>query len=155
MATTSSQLIWYDPAVEHMFTGSIDLSDIVADVFKCLLLTNSYTPSVSHEHISDLTNEVTGSGYARQSLTGVSLTRSGGVVSWGADNPGFLAVGGAITARYYALAHVAGQTDANSELLGYGLLDTTPGDVVASVTNIITVNWNGGVIFNGTLVDAA
>lgn len=137
-----------------MLRGVIDLGDTGVDVFQCLLLTNSYTPDVAHEHISDLTNEVVGGGYARQSLTSVLLSRSGGVTSWSADSPQFLAVGGAITARYYALAHVAGQTDANSELLGYGLLDTTPGDVVATVTNILSVNWSGGVIVNHTLVDA-
>lgn len=126
------------------------MSDATVNVFKCILTTNAYTPNLEHEYVSDIVaNELSGNGYARQSLTNVVLTRAAGVTKWDADNPEFLAVGGALTARYYHVAHVNEQTDSNSELVGYGVLDTTPGDVVATVGNQITVTFGDSGIFTG------
>ena len=155
MATKSGSLVFYNPAIVHVLSDTINLANSGANVFKCLLLTNSYTPDLDHEYISDLTNELAGNGYGRQSLTGITLSQTGGTVKWDADNPEFLAVGGALTARYYVLAHVNLQVDSAAELIGYGLLDDTPGDVVATAGNKITPIWGEGGIFTGQFNDAA
>ena len=43
--------------------------------FRVLLATSSYTPNVDHDFVSDVVaNEATGTGYARQTLTGNAVS---------------------------------------------------------------------------------
>lgn len=52
--------IWYDSALLDIATGNIDLAN---DTFYVLLVTSSYTPSKGHAKRSDISGEVTGTGY--------------------------------------------------------------------------------------------
>ena len=46
-------------------TLALDLDDTTADRFKVMLVTSSYTPDFgTHDFKSDVTNEVTGTGYS-------------------------------------------------------------------------------------------
>ena len=68
---------------------ALDLDDTTADRFKVMLVTSSYTPNFgTHDFKSDVTNEVSGTGYdaGGKSLTSVTLTQSGGTITFDAAN---------------------------------------------------------------------
>jgi hypothetical protein len=68
---------------------AIDLDDTTADRFKVMLVTSSYTPDFgTHDFKADVTNEITGTGYSPggESLTSVTLTQTGGTITWDADD---------------------------------------------------------------------
>ena len=68
---------------------AIDLDDTTADRFKVMLVTSSYTPDFgTHDFKADVTNEITGTGYSAggESLTSVTLTQTGGTITWDADD---------------------------------------------------------------------
>ena len=66
---------------------ALDLADTTADRFKVMLVTSSYTPNFgTHDFKSDVTNEVAGTGYSIKSLTSVTLTQSGGTITFDADD---------------------------------------------------------------------
>ena len=50
----------YNSCIRDAVVGNIDFD---TDTFKMLLVTNSYTPSKAHTKRSNVTNEVTGTGY--------------------------------------------------------------------------------------------
>lgn len=61
-------------------TGAVDFD---THSFKIMLLTASYTPNKAHSKRSDLTNQVSGTGYTAggQAITVASVTRSTGTTS--------------------------------------------------------------------------
>ena len=66
---------------------ALDSNDTTADRFKAMLVTSSYTPNFgTHDFKSDVTNEVSGTGYdaGGKSLTSVTLTQSGGTITFDA-----------------------------------------------------------------------
>ena len=63
---------WYGKGLLEVHKGNIDLdgATIVA-----ILCTSSYTPNQdTHEFVTDLTNELSGGGYARVTLSGKAVT---------------------------------------------------------------------------------
>ena len=68
----------YDHIIQHMMNGEVNFG---SDTFKVLLVTSSYTPNKgTHNARSDVTNEVTGTGYTTggtASAATVSLDTSG------------------------------------------------------------------------------
>lgn len=86
----------YYSAPEDMAKGAIDFD---TDSFKMMLVTTSYTPSQPHSKRSDITNEVSGTGYTAggQACT-VTVNRSTNVtsitpasVTWASPVSGFTA----------------------------------------------------------------
>ena len=68
---------------------ALDLDDTTAGRFKVMLVTSSYTPDFgTHDFKADVTNEVVGTGYSAggESLTSVTLTQSGGTITFDADD---------------------------------------------------------------------
>ena len=66
---------------------ALDLDDTTADRFKVMLVTSAYTPDFgTHDFKADVTNEVVGTGYTAggESLTSVTLTQSGGTITFDA-----------------------------------------------------------------------
>ena len=66
---------------------AVDLDDTTADRFKVMLVTSSYSPNFgTHDFKADVTNEVTGTGYSAggKSLSSVTLTQSGGTITFDA-----------------------------------------------------------------------
>lgn len=51
----------YNSCLRDLCVGNIDFD---TDTFKMMLVTSSYTPSKAHDKRDDVTNEVTGTGYA-------------------------------------------------------------------------------------------
>lgn len=140
---TTASLNWYNKAKKNKNT----VMNLASDTFKVLLTTSSYTPSqTTHEVLADVTNEVSGNGYARQTLGSVTFNESAGTVTFDAADPVFTASGGSITGRYFVIYNdtVASPT---KPLLFYGLLDTTPADVVTTDGNTLTLVFDAAGIF--------
>lgn len=122
--------------------------DLSTDVFKFLLTTSTWTPSQSsHTILTDVTNEVSGSGYARQTAASVTYTQSGAVWTFDCADPVFTASGGSIVARYWCLYD---DTVVNDPLVAYGLIDSTPADVTTTSGNTLTINVNASGLFTVT-----
>ena len=127
-----------------------EAANMASDTFTVLLTTSSYTPSAStHSLLADITNELSGSGYARQALAGVSSSQTSGVYAFDANDTVFTASGGSITARYWVLFN---DTLADDPLVAYGLLDDTPADVTATDGNDLTIQWGANGIIRVTIV---
>ena len=113
------------------------------DTFICGLSTSTYVPNRStHEILTDITNELSGSGYARQTLTTTALTEpTTGTWMFNSDDPVFTASGGSIVARWYWLFDdtPSGPVD---PLCWYGLIDDTPADVTVTDGNTLTLEVN-------------
>ncbi len=58
-----------------------------AGKFRVLLAEDGYVPDAAHEHVDDVTNEVTGVGYVRKELTTRTRAISGANVEYKADAP--------------------------------------------------------------------
>lgn len=139
----AASITFYNSAKEYIGDGTVDLD---THVFKVLLTSSSYTPNAStHTQISDITNEVSGNGYARYTLT-PTWVLSGGTVTFNADNATFTASGGSIVARYAVIFDDTTTSPADA-LIAYILLDTTPADVTTTTGNTLTIDWHASGIF--------
>jgi len=127
----------YDKAKEFIGDGTIDL-DAGDAYFAVVLLTSSYTPSLTHETYADISGAevANANGYTTGGVTPASTawTESSGTVTFDSNDPSWTASGGSIVARYAALVHVAagsGDPQSTDKLLCYSLLDNTPADLTA------------------------
>lgn len=127
-----------------------DSANSSSDTFKLGLTTSSYTPSqANHATLSDITNEVSGSGYARATLANVVFTRTSNVVKFSCDAVVFTASGGSITARYF-FVYDDTPTSPADPLVGYGLIDTNNLDVVTTNGNTLTITPNASGLYTIT-----
>jgi hypothetical protein len=134
----------YNTWVEYMCEGA----NLGSDTFIMGLTTSSYTPSqTTHALIADITNEVSGNGYSRQTLGSVTSNRSGAVLTFDFANPVFTASGGSIVARYW---FIFDDTLASDPLVAYGLIDQTPADVTTTDGNTLTIQVNASGLFTVT-----
>lgn len=140
MATTTSEVVVYDSFKRDLQDGTIDLD---GDTWIMGLSTSTYTPDVNtHETLTDITNEVVGNGYARQTLTSVTLTEpTNGTWRFDSADAVFTAAGGSIVARYYWIFDDTPTAPADP-LFCYGALDVTPLDVTTTNGNTLTVQVN-------------
>lgn len=140
MATTTGTLNVYDSYGRELHNKNVDVD---SDTFVMLLTTSSYVPSKSaDEALADVTNEVSGNGYARQTLVSVTLTEPvAGTWRFDSDDPVFSASGGSIVARFWVLFNDTA-TSPLDLLCFYGLLDDTPADVTTTDSNTLTVQVN-------------
>lgn len=139
MATTTGTTVFYNSWKDTMMEGA----NLGSDTFKMLLTTSSYTPSTSHSTISDITNELSGNGYARYSHTQGS-SQTSGTYTFDIDDAEFTADGGALVARYWVLYD---DTVSGDPLVCYGLLDETPADVTVTDGNTLTVVIDASGLF--------
>jgi len=137
MATTTATLVVYDSYKQFLQNGQVDVD---TDTWIMGLSTSTYTPiQADHEDITDITDELSGNGYARETLTTVSLTEPvAGTWQFDSDNAVFTASGGSIVARWYWIFDDSTTAPADV-LFCYGLLDDTPLDVTTTDTNTLTV----------------
>jgi hypothetical protein len=141
MATTTGTLVFYDSWMQKL-AEAVNLS---SDSFIVGLTTSSYTPDAStHDEVADITNEVSGNGYARQTLGSVTFSQSGGTATFDAADPVFTASGGSIVARYY---FIFDDDVTGDPLVCYGLLDNTPADVTTTDGNTLTLNLDASGLF--------
>ena len=117
--------------------------DWATDNHYLVLITDSHTPDASTEAtLADISaNEVADADYSPQDMTGESVTKSGGVVTFDADNVTF-GSSVTITAKYayVVVGTVAGKTGTDA-LVGYVDLDSGGGSV-SSTSGSFAVNWN-------------
>ena len=138
MTVSTGTINFYDAwnAVSH------NAANCDTDSFEVLLCTSSYTPNAAHATISDITSEVSGNGYARQSVN-VSFTQTGGVGKFDFSDPSFTASGGSIVARYWVL-----RDSTVDALVAWGLIDSTNVDVTTTDGNSLTMNLDADGLYN-------
>lgn len=119
-------------------------ANMSSDTFKVGLATSTYTPSMAHDEYADITNELSGNGYALATLGSVTFNHSSGTTTFDAADTVFTATGGSLVARY---AFIYDDTVAGDPLIGYILLDTTPANVTVTDGNTLTLQWNASGIF--------
>lgn len=111
------------PYSSVLTTMAEDGLNFVAGDAVVALCTSSYVPSqTGHAFLDDITNELTDSSYARQLLTGKSISYSSGVLTLAAADTTFPALIGS-SIRYAIFAMDRG-ADSASPLLGYWDLGT-------------------------------
>lgn len=144
MATTTGTVVLYNKWKLYLAT----VANLATDTFKIGLTTSSYTPSAStHYQISDITNEVSGNGYARQTLGSVTWNEAAGTVTFDFTDPVFgPATPSSIVARYYFIYDDTTTSPADA-LVCYGLLDSSPADVTTTAGNSLTFNVNAAGLF--------
>jgi len=101
------------------FNKEIDLD---SDTLKVMLCTSSYTPNQdTHRYKSDVTNEVTGTGYTAggATLTTVTVTYDGSsnTITFDADDVSWASA--SITARYAVFYDATPGSDATRPLIAY------------------------------------
>ena len=135
---------FYNEFKESLAKADIDLN---ADTFIAILLTSAFTPNVATQvNLADITaSEVSDADYSRVTLTNVSVTESGGTVTFDADDCNF---GSAvtITAKYLAIFD---DTVTNDPLIVYVDLDTGGGSV-SSTSSTFQVTQNASGLFTLT-----
>lgn len=144
MASYTGTANIYNSWIEKM----CEAANLGSDTFIMGLTTSSYTPNqATHDELADITNEVSGNGYARATLGSVTSNLSSNVLTFDFADPVFTASGGSIVARYW---FIFDDTLSGDPLVAYGLLDETPGDVTTTAGNTLTVNVNASGLFTVT-----
>lgn len=144
MAVTA---LLYGKAFLSAFTKKIDTS---ADTFKIMLCTSSYTPNQdTHQFKSDVTNEVTGTGYTAggATLANFAATYDGAsnTVKIDADDASWSS--STITARYAVIYDSTPGTDATRPLLCY--IDF--GADVSTTAGTLSITFNASGIATVTV----
>jgi hypothetical protein len=122
--------------------------NLSTDSFQVGLLSSSYVPDNANDAVlADITNEISGNGYARQTVSNVSLTLNAGVVTFDFDDVVFTASGGSIQARWFFVFDNT-VTTPNKPLVGYGLLNDNVLDVVVTPGNELTLEINTSGFLN-------
>jgi|WetSurMetagenome_2_1015567.scaffolds.fasta_scaffold416617_2 hypothetical protein len=142
----------YNGAKKYMSDGTFDMDAV--NRFRCVLVTSSYTPALTHDAWSSVSaNEVaTAYGYTANGVVCVDTwTESSGTITWDVTtDPSWTASGGSITARYAVIvqdANTDGTIASTDKLLAYCLLDSTPADVTATTGNAFTIVIDAAGVF--------
>lgn len=128
--------IIYNSMLNDLARGAIDFD---TDTFKCMLVTSSYTPSKSHSKRSDITNEVTGTGYttggntATATVSAINNTSNLQDIGWSITSW----TSSTITARGAVVYKARGGSSSADELVGY--LDFTTDQSSSGGTFTVTV----------------
>lgn len=121
--------------------------DLSSDTFKILLATSSYVPNQSsHAVLADISGEVSGNGYARQTLGSVTFNQAGGIATFDFADAEFVATTGPWTAHFWVIFD---DTPAEKPLICYGLLNSAGGgtEVTVGGGNFLTFNVNASGLF--------
>ena len=113
--------------------------DSGAQTYRVLFTTAAYTPNADHNFVSEVTNELSGGGYARQDLANRSVVQddANDRADYKADTVAFTGLTNGQTARYaVVLRHVT--NDADSPLVA--AIDLGAGGVV--MTGDLSFRWD-------------
>lgn len=135
----------YNRAKFKLLDGTADLDASTPEI-RCLLLKSSVSFNEDHNVVSDLTpgtNEISVSGYTRQTLAGVSVSQDNsdnrGEASANQVTFSGLATGQTVGAAVvYKRASAGSDTDASDWLIGFYDLTDTPtngGDIIVRFDN--------------------
>ena len=116
-----------------------------ADTFKVMLCTSSYVPDQdTHRYKSDVTNEITGTGYTAGGATlgSVTVGYTAGTNTLKFDAADSAWSGSTLTARYAVVYDATPGTDATRPLICYGDF----GADVSTTSGTFTVTWDSAGI---------
>lgn len=133
----------YGKGVNQFVNGGINYG---ADTIKMALLDQGYSPDQdAHEFVSDLTNELSGGGYARQTLTGKATVYDGptNVLTVGCDDVTFASLTG--TNIRYAVVFKDTGTAGASPLICF--MDFGSGQTISAQDFVIQIPASGIVQF--------
>jgi len=140
----------YNSALLENFKGAASTQDWDTDSHYMILLANTYTPSGAHATLADVSaDEIGDVDYARQDMTGESVTGAAGTVTGDASDVTF---GNpvTITAKYAVIVKGTVATSATTDaLVGYIDLNSSGGDA-ASTNGAFTVQWSVNGLFQVT-----
>lgn len=129
----------YDKYKQTLLDQTYGTVDHNADTFKIMLLTNAYTPDrTNHVYVSDVSiNEVSGTNYARITLTSPTVTVASNTVTWDATEPATphwaQSASGFSNARY-AVLFKQGTADTDSLLIAYHDFTTDKGNTTGDLS---------------------
>lgn len=130
MSTYAGTFVFYNAWAKNVFALARP-----SDTFQMLLCGPSYTPDKAmHSLLADITGEISGAGYARQTLGSVTFNESSGVARFDFSDPQFTASGGSWNVKYWV---VFDATAAGSPLIAYGLVDAGGGNVAVTDGNVL------------------
>lgn len=133
----------YGQLMAKAFNKEVDFD---SDTIKVMLTTSSYTPNQdTHVYKSDVTNEVTGTGYTTggQALASKTVTYDSATNTVILDAADTVWSSSTITARYAVIYDDAGASDASKVLLGY----VDFGSDQSSTSGNFTLTWDAtGII---------
>lgn len=137
----------YGQAILKAFNKEVDWD---TDTIKVMLVSSSYSPNQdTHAYKSDVTNEVSGTGYTAGGATLASKTatydNSTNVTVLDAADTSWAS--STITARYAVIYSDAGGTDAQKVLLGY----VDFGSDQSSSAGTFAITWDATGIFRITV----
>lgn len=143
MAVTA---LWYGLGLKSAFNKEIDWD---TDTIKVMLCTSTYTPNQdTHQYKSDITNEVTGTGYT---AAGATLTTSAPAYTAGTNTLMLDAAdtswpSSTIVARYAVVYDATPGTDATRPLLGYVDFGTN----VSTTAGTFSIVWDAAGVLTLT-----
>jgi hypothetical protein len=141
----------YDFAKKYIGDGTLDLDDTSNWKLALFLSTsNCNTLSVGTGVYGDLTNEhANANGYTTggAAMTGITFTRSGGTITFDADNVVFTATGDSIVNRFGVVYKDATVNSIVKPLLCVCLVDTAPADKTTTNGNTLTFTMNASGLF--------
>lgn len=141
MATGNFTL--YNTGKLALLNGTVDLD---GDNIVVALVVAGYTPNVAHDTWSDVSSqECADADYNQQALSSVTLTQSGGTVTWDCADISF-GTTVSITAKYAVFVRgTTGSLAASDPLIGYVDLETD-GGAVSSTNSVFALNTPSGLL---------
>jgi hypothetical protein len=143
MAVTAKM---YGQALLKAFNKEIDYD---TDTIKVMLCTSAYTPNQdTHVYLSDVTSEVTGTGYTAggATLASKTITYTGATNVTALDAADVTWASSTITARYAVIYDDSPATTATKPLLGY----VDFGVDQSSSNGNFTITWDAAGLFTIT-----
>ena len=131
-----------------MLEKSSAVQNLDTDAFSVILMTSTYAPdlAVDSTYVGIIANEVAdGFGYLAggESVGTGLLTPTSGNINFSLIAAAWLATGDSIVTRYAVIINTT-----TGGLVGYSLLDITPGDITLTNTNTLTVDIPTNDVFN-------
>lgn len=138
----------YGGFFESLANKEIDLG---SDTLNVMLLTSAYVPSDTHRYLSDLSDEVVGTGYTSggKALQVVTVTYDSASKTLTLDAEDISWTSSTLTARYAVIVDVTPGTAQTNPLISY----VDFGADVSDTNGTFEINWNTGGI--ATLSHAA
>jgi len=124
--------------------------DLDSDTLKVMLCTVSYVPDQdAHRYKSDVTNEITGTGYTAggATLSSVVSAYTGASNLWSLDAADAQWTGATFTARVAVLYDATPASDSTRPLIGYILFDAD----IPVTSSTFTVAWDAAGIATVTV----
>lgn len=151
MAVTA---FWYGKAIQNILGGATEAEsrkiDWLSDVIKVMLCTSAYTPNQdTHAFKTDVTNEVTGTGYdaGGKELTGKTLAYDAATNKTTLDGDDVSWPNSTITARYAVVYDATPSLDEDKPLVGY----VDFGEDKSTNDGEFKVQWNIDGMYTGTV----